>query len=111
MVDLSTREEQLRIRLAELLGRLRRIEHHLEQKPDPDSAERATEAEMDEVLDGLGHAGATEVEAIHAALTRIKEGNYGQCVRCKEAISEERLNILPHTSLCRNCARDLAVQT
>ena len=108
MTDLKAREEQLKTRLAELDGRLHRIEDHLEQTPDPDSEERATESEMDEVLEGLGHAGTREVEAIHAALMRIKNGTFGVCVRCEATISEERLNVLPHTSICRKCARDLA---
>lgn len=108
MTDLKAREDHLKTRLAELDGRLHRIEDHLEQTPDPDSAERATESEMDEVLEGLGHAGTVEIEAIHAALLRIKNGTYGVCVRCEATISEERLNVLPQTSLCRNCARELA---
>ncbi len=110
MTDLKSREKQLRDRLAELEGRLHRIEDHLEQTPDPDWEDRATDSEMDEVLEGLGQAGLTELEAIHAALARIKSGNYGICSRCEAEISEARLNVLPQTSLCRNCARELSEQ-
>lgn len=108
MNDLKAREAVLRARLAELDGRLHRIEDHLEQSPDPDWNDNAIEAEMDEVLEGLGQAGATEIEAIHAALTRIKGGSYGVCIRCGEDISNERLDVVPHTALCRNCAIKVA---
>lgn len=108
MKDLEKRERVLRERLAELDGRLHRIETHLEQKPDPDWEDNATESEMDEVLEGLGQAGLTEMEAIHAALARIKGGSYGICVGCGGDISKERLDALPHTALCRVCATKAA---
>ena len=107
MTDLAAREKQLRDRLAELEGRLNRIETHLEQTPNPDWEDRATESEMDEVLEELGHAGSTEVEAIRNALKRIAQGTYGECVRCANEISKERLDVLPHTPICRTCASEV----
>lgn len=108
MKDVKAREEVLKARLTELEGRLHRIEDHLEQPPNQDWNDNAIEAEMDEVLEGLGQAGVTEIEAIHAALARIKGGSYGVCVRCGNNISDERLDVVPHTSLCRNCAVKVA---
>ncbi len=104
MRDYSGYEEQLKKRMVELGGRLHRIENHLEQPPDPDWEENATESEMDEVLEGLGQAGMQEMDAIRAALARLKNGTYGVCVRCGDDISNERLDVLPHTSVCKNCA-------
>jgi RNA polymerase-binding transcription factor DksA len=40
---------------------------------------------------------------IDAALARMAEGCYGQCVRCRAQISAERLETLPMTPLCMNC--------
>lgn len=108
MTDLKAREAQLKSRLEELGGRLHRIEDHLQQPPDPDWNDNAIEAEMDEVLEGLGQAGATEINAINAALQRISKGTYGVCVRCGNKIAEERLDTLPQTSVCRTCARQIA---
>ena len=108
MVDIKARERQLKARLAELDGRLHRIEDHLEAAPNPDWEDNAIESEMDEVVEGLGLAGLNEVEAIRAALARIASGTFGTCLKCGEAISQERLDVLPHTPICRNCARDLA---
>lgn len=104
MTRVEARREQLTKRLSELTARLNRIESHLQQTPNPDSEDRAQEAEMDEVLEGLGLAGTSEVDAIHAALTRIEDGTYGICLKCGEDISDERLDTLPHTPLCRHCS-------
>ena len=108
MTDLKAREAQLKARLEELGGRLHRIEDHLQQPPDPDWNDNAIESEMDEVLEGLGQAGTTEISAIKAALQRISKGTYGVCVRCKNKIAKERLDVLPQTSVCRTCASELA---
>ena len=104
MKDIEERERILRARLAELDGRLHRIEDHLEEAPDQDWSDNAVEAEMDEVLESLGQAGMTEMDAIHAALARIKGGSYGVCVRRGNDISSARLDIIPHTARCRTCA-------
>lgn len=104
MSDLEHRRQQLTQRLNELTGRLHRIDRHLHQTPNPDAEDRAQEAEMDEVLEGLGAAGLAEVDAIHAALARIDGGSFGICLKCGESISDARLDVLPHTTLCRNCA-------
>lgn len=110
MTDLKKREEQLRERLSELNSRLHRIDDHLKKPADPDWEEEAQEAEMDEVLEELGEAGSTEVAAIQAALGRIEAGTYGVCVKCGEDISEQRLDVLPHTPLCKDCAAELAAE-
>lgn len=110
MIDLKAREAQLKQRMAELDVRLHKIDDHLHEAPNPDWEEEAQEAEMDEVLEGLGQAGATEMQAILAALGRIKSGTYGVCVRCGEDISNERLDVLPHTPVCKTCANELAAQ-
>ncbi len=111
MTDFKAREEQLRTRLAELMGRLHRIDDQLQEPPEKDWEDNAIDSEMDEVLEGLGHAGKAEAQAIHAALQRIESGTYGECVRCGEDISEERLDLVPHTPLCQDCARGVLKKT
>ena len=41
---------------------------------------------------------------IRAALQRMDEGEYGYCVKCGTEIMEERLDVLPYTPFCRDCA-------
>lgn len=108
MTDLKAREAQLRERLAELDGRLQRIEAHLDAPANPDWEDNAIESEADEVVEELGHVGLAEIDAIRAALARIRNGTYGLCVRCGNAISEARLDLLPHTPLCETCVRQVS---
>lgn len=41
---------------------------------------------------------------IDTALYKIENGTYGICDQCKNKISEDRLEILPETNLCNECA-------
>ena len=104
MVDVSKYESRLQARLRELTRRVVKVEKALDAPADPDSEERATEREGDEVLEGLGNAGLQEIRMIEAALKRVEDGTFGECVACGEDISEERLNAVPHAARCRNCA-------
>lgn len=103
MNAMNTNEARLLARKQELTRRLGKIETDLDTTPNPDSAERATERENDEVLEELGLQGQMELKAIEAALKRIADGTYGTCVRCGGAISRERLEAVPHAALCREC--------
>lgn len=104
MTPIAERRKTLLTRLKELDSRLHSIETALEQTPSKDWDEAAIEREGDEVLEHLGQAGQDEIRRIQAALQRMRLGEYGDCVRCGEPISEERLDILPATPLCRDCA-------
>ncbi len=103
-MSLESRKAQLEARLAEMYARVRKIEKDLEEPVSERFAEQATEREDDEVLEDLGQAGTREIAMIEAALDRIGNGSYGTCVRCGEPIGEDRLNVLPATPLCRDCA-------
>ncbi|MBP2235173.1 RNA polymerase-binding transcription factor DksA [Sinorhizobium kostiense] len=103
--------EQLLRRKRELYGRLMKIEEDLEQPMNADVPDRVTERESDEVLEGLGLAGQSEIRAIDAALDRIAAGTFGICVRCGDPISQERLQAVPHAPLCQVCAAEVASRT
>jgi RNA polymerase-binding transcription factor DksA len=105
MIDVGKYEKVLKARMAELDARLRNIEDELDSHQSKDWEELAVEREEDEVLEGIGTSGLAEIERIRAALARIGEGEYGVCVRCGEEISAERLDVLPATPFCRNCAK------
>jgi len=99
------RKADLLARLQELDTRIHKIEDELDGPISKDWEEAATESEGDEVLEHLGTGSRVEVAQIRAALSRIAEGEYGFCVTCGKDISQERLNLLPATPFCRNCAR------
>ena len=104
MVGLHDRKAVLEARLRELDTRLHVIEDELDSHQSKDWGELAVEREEDEVLEGIGRSGLAEIEQIRAALARIADGSYGFCVTCGNEISAERLDVLPATPFCRNCA-------
>ena len=104
MTSLKQRKAQLEDRKAELKGRLQTIDDELEDHNNPDVEDHATEVATDEVLERMGIAGQQEIKMIDAALQRIADGSYGICARCGEDISEDRLDVLPYTPICKNCA-------
>lgn len=98
------RKSELLTRLKELDSRVGHIGDELDEPVSKDWEEAAVEAEDDEVLERLGSSAEGEIAQIRAALKRIDEGEYGYCVKCGNEISEDRLNLLPATPFCRNCA-------
>ncbi|WP_127115322.1 TraR/DksA family transcriptional regulator [Shimia sediminis] len=108
MTDIAARKSALLKRLSELDTRLHAIEAELDAPHSKDWEELAVEREGDEVLEQLGQSGQDEIARIRAALQRIRDEEYGFCARCGDEISAERLDVLPDTPLCRNCAAAVA---
>ena len=104
MTPISERKRALQTRLADLNIRLGRIEDELESARMGNLDDLATEREGDEVLETMGMAGQREMRMIEAALQRVQDGNYGQCARCGADIGQERLDLLPATPFCAQCA-------
>ena len=55
----------------------------------------------DDVLTTLSESARREVMQIDAALRRLDEGSYGECVACEQEIPVERLRALPFTLRCQ----------
>lgn len=104
MTPITTRKAQLERRLSQLQDRLSAIETELDSHDSRDWEEMATEREGDEVLEGMGLSGQQEIRMIEAALQRIEAGEYGFCVKCGAEIGQERLDVVPFTPFCRECA-------
>ncbi len=47
------------------------------------------------------------LEQVHSALGRINAGTFGRCEECQEPIAKPRLQALPYTRHCIQCARKL----
>lgn len=104
MTSLTARKKELEARLQALTARLEATEAELLSHDDKDWEELATQREGDEVLEQVGLGAQEEMRAIKAALRRIAEGEYGQCQKCGATISEARLDLLPFTPFCKDCA-------
>jgi DnaK suppressor protein len=56
-------------------------------------------------------AGEITIEQVEAALERMERGGYGRCERCQRDISPERLDALPFTRYCKDCASQQELST
>lgn len=45
----------------------------------------------------------SRLQIVKAALARIRGGTYGECLRCGETVSYERLRLAPESPLCLSC--------
>jgi RNA polymerase-binding transcription factor DksA len=104
MPDLKKLRKKLEDRIAELEKEARAIDSELRAPGDQDTEERAIELETEEVLEGLGNAAVAEIEQTRNALNRMDNGTYGICLVCGDDIDERRLEAVPHTPRCINCA-------
>ncbi len=104
MAKIDKRRDRLTARLAELDGRLHRIEGALDAPVSPDWEDAAVEREGDEVLETLGRSGEAELRMIRAALERMERDTYGICQSCGAPVAAARLDLLPETPLCGPCA-------
>ncbi|MDH3306141.1 MAG: TraR/DksA C4-type zinc finger protein [Acidimicrobiia bacterium] len=99
--------EDERQRLSDLLAvharereEARLSETSSERIPDPTTAEGGSmafeyekELSVDQNLEDL-------LAKVNRALVRMDEGGYGICEVCGEAIPFERLDVLPHATMC-----------
>ncbi|MBY8344002.1 TraR/DksA family transcriptional regulator [Streptomyces spinosirectus] len=110
----SAEAEELRARLVEQAGALRR---RLDER-----ALKEEELRGDCLLDAADVSSATEalrqhqadtendrrlLARVESALDRLENGGFGYCVRCGTEIDPERLQALPHIEHCLRCQTDL----
>ncbi len=67
--------------------------------------ERAQAERVARLFDRLDVRAKHAIEEIDAALQRIADGIYGACARCNGTIALKRLQALPATLFCLDCAR------
>ncbi|MDK2586172.1 TraR/DksA C4-type zinc finger protein [Romboutsia sedimentorum] len=72
---------------------------------DNHPADIGTEVYMQDMQNSLTVHEAGKLDNIENALSKIENGNYGICEECQKQIDEERLDILPETNLCSDCAK------
>ena len=107
MLDTRKVREELETRKQELQARQERVSKHTRHREDPlpqDFAEQAVELENGETLVALDQELAQELKKIDRAISRIDADNYMNCETCGEAIGEKRLQALPTSVQCIDCA-------
>jgi len=107
-LDLEAIEARLRTRREELL----RLTAAHEEESHPVEVDQARVGRLSRMDALQSQAMAAEVERrreaelgrIDTALERLKEGEYGYCVSCGDAIAPKRLELDPAIPVCVHCA-------
>ncbi len=99
--------EKLNLKKQELEERLGRVEDSLRKTHAKDWSEQAQERENDEVVEQLEESTRLELNQIYEALSRVEKNEYGTCEICDGSIRAGRLEALPYTNRCFNCASEL----
>jgi DnaK suppressor protein len=76
-------------------------------------AGESSEADIQEDIElALIQMKSETLSRVDDALTRLEQGNYGNCFDCGEEIAEKRLRALPFAVRCKDCeeAREIAEQ-
>src|SRR5277367_1956029 len=68
-----------------------------------DVADQAVASYQKELLFSQGTNGHAQLTLIRAALDRLSEGSYGECLNCAKTIGVKRLEALPWTPYCIDC--------
>ncbi|HLA67917.1 MAG TPA: TraR/DksA family transcriptional regulator [Acidimicrobiia bacterium] len=105
------RLEEEQVRLSEIIRDIedereesRLTETSSDRSPDPNTAEGGSLAfEMEKEL-SLAQNTQDILAMVEESLSRIKDGTYGRCDQCGAAIPVARLDALPYTKLCVDCA-------
>ncbi len=100
----ETRKAALKQKQADLEKRLASVTKDITKTLSSDFAEQATERENDDVLEEIARETQTSIHQLRAALQRIDDDTYGRCTSCGEDIAAGRLDAIPETTLCVNCA-------
>lgn len=60
---------------------------------------------LDDLVVAAQRAGLEQtLRDIDAARQRLRNGNYGRCLRCADTIAAERLELRPWSEICISCA-------
>lgn len=73
---------------------------------DNHPADFATEQYMNDMQNSLTIHEKGRLYQVNKALEKIESGTYGICEICKKQIDSERLDLIPETDLCSDCAKE-----
>jgi RNA polymerase-binding transcription factor DksA len=99
-------KEQLLALKQELSERVTKIHNDLHsRKTSGKFSEQVTEGQNNDVLLNLQNEAEQELALIENALKKVANNVYGKCEKCHEDICTERLDAIPFTPLCKECAQ------
>jgi RNA polymerase-binding protein DksA len=90
-------------KLTKSIGRTRNAEDEVWAEKTEDEGDLATISQEKDILSSLHESGFSRLRFIQEALDALDRGEYGECRRCGEGISEKRLVAVPWAMTCIQC--------
>jgi len=100
---LETRQQELRRNVS----RTQQDGRSSDEGSAQDIADKAANSYNKEFLFHQSNAERQLLQMVEAALARIQEGNFGQCISCGKEINPKRLEAVPWTRHCIECQEKL----
>ncbi|MCL2229864.1 MAG: TraR/DksA family transcriptional regulator [Treponema sp.] len=75
----------------------------MEGEEPKDLADSASDDIDRKMLEAIGTQELKRLKSIESALTRIKQGKYGHCIKCGKRIPQDRLMAIPYALMCIEC--------
>ncbi len=97
--------QRLESELAETRAELKRLEKKLQVEVEYGLGEGDPIIYEREINMALRRRARRKVSSLEEAVQRFEEGTYGICERCGGEIGAQRLEIMPQTRLCIQCAK------
>ena len=99
---LSKRDELLRT-----IARTEEEGRSADDDPTVDLADKAANSYTKEFLFGQTDNDRLTLQLVNAALRRVEQGTFGQCLICEEEMQQKRLEAVPWAPHCRACQERL----
>jgi DnaK suppressor protein len=100
---LETRQQELR----RMVSRSQQDGRSADEDVAQDIADKAASSYNKEFLFHQSNADRQLLQMVEAALARIREGTFGECISCGKEINPKRLEAVPWTRHCIECQEKL----
>ena len=100
---LETRQQELR----RMVSRTEQDGRRVDEDSAQDIADRAASSYNKEFLFHQSNNDRQLLQMVESALSRIREGSFGECISCGKEINPKRLEAVPWTRHCIECQEKL----
>ena len=100
---LETRQEELR----RMVSRTEQDGRTVDEDSAQDIADRAASSYTKEFLFHQSNNDRQLLQMVEGALSRLREGSFGECISCGKEINAKRLEAVPWTRHCIECQEKL----
>jgi len=100
---LETRQQELR----RMVSRIEQDGRTVDEDSTQDVADKAASSYTKEFLFHQSNNDRQLLQMVDGALSRMREGSFGECIACGDEINAKRLEAVPWTRHCIGCQEKL----